>query len=141
MDYRTEYFKHNPGLFGCVWKCAYCGKLLVGRGNVEVDHVTPLNNPLGQNARYNLVAACQRCNREKSDKFDGRVAVGYASKIFDTIVFSIQKIFVIAFVAIWNVVCWIVGLPFRMHNPLISCIAVVVYVLIIYGFLKTVLML
>ena len=23
MDYRREYFKHNPGIFGCIWNCAY----------------------------------------------------------------------------------------------------------------------
>ena len=22
LDYRTEYFKHNPGILGCIWRCA-----------------------------------------------------------------------------------------------------------------------
>ena len=88
MDYRTEYFKHNPGLFGCIWFCAYCHRVILGERNVEVDHIVPLNNVLGMNKRFNLVAACQKCNRSKSDKLDGRVAVGYISKIFEVIIFS-----------------------------------------------------
>lgn len=102
LDYRAEYFKHNPGLFGCIWKCAYCQRLLIGRRNVQVDHIMPLNNVLGRNARYNLVAACGKCNRDKSDKVDGRVALGYLSKVFEVILFSVQKVALIAIVAIWN---------------------------------------
>lgn len=101
MDYRREYFKHNPGLFGCIWTCAYCHRPLLGKENVQVDHIMPLNTPLGQNARYNLVAACGKCNRDKSDKVDGRVITGYVSKIFEVIIFSIQKMVIIAFVGVW----------------------------------------
>lgn len=110
MDYRKEYFKHNPGLFGCIWTCAYCHRPLVGKKNVEVDHIMPLNNVLGKNARYNLVAACSRCNKAKSDTVDGRVALGYVSKIFEVIIFTIQKCVIVAFVAIWTVIQKIISL-------------------------------
>ena len=43
FDYRREYFKHNPGIFGCVWTCAYCHRPIVGKQNVQVDHIMPLN--------------------------------------------------------------------------------------------------
>lgn len=101
MDYRAEYFQHNPGLFGCVWTCAYCHRPLLGRRNVSVDHILPLNSPLGRNTRFNLVAACRDCNLAKSDKIDYRVVKGYTSKLFDSIVFTIQKIFILIFVGIW----------------------------------------
>lgn len=104
MDYRDEYFKHNPGLFGCIWTCAYCHRPLLGTHNVDVDHIMPLNSPLGRNSRFNLVAACHKCNLEKSDKVDYRVVKGYASKILESTVFTIQKGFILIFVA----VCWII---------------------------------
>ena len=104
LDYRREYFKHNPGIFGCVWTCAYCHRPIVGKQNVQVDHIMPLNNVLGRNARYNLVAACAKCNRDKSDKVDGRVLEGYVSKLFEVVIFTIQKLIILAFVGIWFVI-------------------------------------
>lgn len=104
LDYRREYFKHNPGIFGCVWTCAYCHRPIVGKQNVQVDHIMPLNNILGRNARYNLVAACAKCNRDKSDKVDGRVLEGYVSKLFEVVIFTIQKLIILAFVGIWFVI-------------------------------------
>lgn len=82
LDYRAVYFSHNPGLFGCIWFCAYCKKPIVGKQNVQVDHIMPLNNPLGMNRRFNLVAACPVCNNRKSDRVDYRVAQGYVNKLF-----------------------------------------------------------
>ena len=35
LDYRAVYFSHNPGLFGCIWFCAYCKKPIVGKQNVQ----------------------------------------------------------------------------------------------------------
>lgn len=90
MDYRYEYFKHNPGLFGKIYFCAYCKRPLFRR-DVQVDHIMPLNNALGKNMRYNLVAACGDCNRRKSDKVDGRVVIGYVSKATDTAVYAAQS--------------------------------------------------
>ena len=103
LDYRREYFKHNPGLFGCIWFCAYCRRPLIGQHNVQVDHIIPLNSIAGRNAGYNLVAACAKCNRAKSDTVDGRVVHGFISKIFDSVLFAIQKIIVVAFSAVYGV--------------------------------------
>lgn len=132
LDYRREYFKQNPGLFGQIWFCAYCHKALIGRHNVEVDHVMPLNNVLGRNARYNLVAACHDCNRSKSDNVDRRVAVGYLSKIFEVITIAIQNAVVVVVCGCWN----LLTLPFRF-GLVPSCIACGVYLVVFYTlFLK-----
>ena len=134
MDARSEYFKHNPGLFGCIWFCAYCHCAIVGERKVEVDHIIPLNSVFGMNARYNLVAACQRCNRKKSDKVDGRVLHGYISKVLEVILFTIQKIFVVCLVAVWTIfrksLNWLLQLiisPFHNTSITIKLIALLVY--------------
>lgn len=101
LDYRAEYFKHNPGLFGCIWICAYCGAPLLGAHNVVIDHIMPLNSPLGMNNRFNLVASCQKCNLEKSDAVDYRVVKGYTSKFLQSILFTVQKGIVIGVAGIW----------------------------------------
>lgn len=103
MDYRYEYFKHNPGVFGKIYFCAYCKRPLF-RKDVQVDHIMPLNNALGRNVRYNLVAACADCNRRKSDTVDGRVVIGYISKATDTTVFAAQSAFTYAYYAICRVI-------------------------------------
>lgn len=133
MDYRAEYFRHNPGLFGCVWTCAYCHRPLLGAHNVSVDHILPLNSPLGRNTRFNLVAACRDCNLAKSDKLDYRVVKGYTSKIIDSIVFTIQKIVILFFVAIWWVIQQIVQaiLGIFRNLPMFIKIIIVTILLII----------
>ena len=139
MNYRAEYFKHNPGLFGCVWKCAYCGRLILFEQNVQVDHIMPLNNVLGQNRRYNLVAACPSCNRDKSDKVDARVAVGYFSKLVDTGVFSIQKLILFIFVLLWNAILFLIKFflravtaPFRSEATWVTKIIIgIIYLIIV----------
>lgn len=139
MDYRREYFKHNPGIFGCIWTCAYCHRPLVGKQNVQVDHIMPLNNPLGRNARYNLVAACGKCNRDKSDKFDHRVIVGYLSKCVEVAVFTIQKIAIIVIVALWvgiqkvfSSIKNLLLLPFTKSSMTTKLVAALIYVVVIY---------
>lgn len=134
MDYRDEYFKHNPGIFGCIWVCAYCKRPLVGKQNVQVDHIMPLNNVLGRNARYNLVAACPKCNHSKSDKVDGRVVTGYVSKGFEVVIFSIQKVIIIALVGCGLVLqkCWqalwsVVKMPFSRTSTTTKVVALVIY--------------
>ncbi len=103
MDYRYEYFKRNPGLFGKIYFCAYCKRPLL-RKDVQVDHIMPLNNALGRNVRYNLVAACGNCNRRKSDKVDGRVVIGYVSKATDTALYAAQSAVVYALYGVLRVV-------------------------------------
>ena len=138
-DYREVYFSHNPGLFGCIWFCAYCKRVIIGKHNVEVDHVVPLNNPFGMNKGFNLVSSCRECNRNKSDKVDGRVAVGYSSKFLDFIVFSLQKVVIISFVAIWTVLRKAASLvvnaaiaPYRSGDFAIMVAATLLYLLIFY---------
>lgn len=135
MDYRREYFRKNPGIFGCIWTCAYCHRPLIGKQNVQVDHIIPLNNILGRNAGYNLVAACPKCNNRKSDRVDGRVVQGYISKLFEAVIFTIQKVIIVAVVAVWIVIQkvfsflgWILSAPFRDTSIVTKLIAVCCYV-------------
>ena len=97
--YRAEFMQRNKGLFGKLYICVYCGKIITAK-NMQVDHHIAINyvrkNPLlklyfgfnnlvsnffgtlvhgkkwqknsGVNASYNLVPACKKCNRLKSDK-------------------------------------------------------------------------
>lgn len=85
-DYRREYFKRNPGIFGCLWFCSQCYRPLIGKKNVYVDHIVPLAKG-GVNRVSNCTAICGKCNRAKSDKVDGRVIKGAAFKFFESNVF------------------------------------------------------
>ena len=82
-NYREEYFKQNPGLFGCVWFCSQCFKPLIGKKNVVVDHIRPLNKG-GRNHVSNCTACCRECNAAKSDIVDGRMYRGYVFKAFES---------------------------------------------------------
>lgn len=46
--------------------CTYCGSPGTEDNGLTIDHVIPLAMG-GTNARENLVVACYRCNRKKSD--------------------------------------------------------------------------
>lgn len=48
------------------WTCAYCGKTLTG-SDATVDHITAKDNG-GEDAEWNLAAACLACNGRKSNK-------------------------------------------------------------------------
>lgn len=89
-NYRSEYFKRNPGLFGCVWFCSQCFKPLIGKKNVVIDHIVPLSRG-GRNHVSNCTAICQKCNRDKSDKVDGRVIRGGVFKMFESTLFRGQR--------------------------------------------------
>lgn len=139
MNYRAEYFKHNPGILGCIWVCAYCKRPLLGKQNVQVDHIMPLNNPLGRNARYNLVAACAECNKRKSDIVDERVLQGYSAKLIEVICFSIQKVFIIAIVAMglvaqkcYRLLVEILKKPFYHSSVQVKVAALCVYAFILF---------
>lgn len=97
-DYRSEYFKKNPGLFGCIWFCSQCGIPLKGKDKVEVDHIIPpsmfarkkykgtklISNTsllaVALNSSFNTVAICPSCNSKKSDKVGIYTIKGAASK-------------------------------------------------------------
>lgn len=143
FDYRREYFKSNPGIFGCVWICAYCGKPLLGKQNVVVDHIMPLNNVLGRNAKYNLVSSCQVCNSKKSDKVDHRVIQGYIAKGVQSVLFKIQSVVLLAAVAVWALICKVFNViihlllaPFGKTSMTTKVIAIVVYMAVVYYFLS-----
>lgn len=89
-NYREEYFKKNPGLFGCIWFCSQCFKPLIGRHNVVVDHIRPLNKG-GLNHVSNCTACCQKCNSAKSDIVDGRMYKGYVFKFFESNLFRANR--------------------------------------------------
>lgn len=89
-NYRAEYFKRNPGLFGCIWFCSQCYRPLFGRKQVVIDHIVPLSKG-GRNHVSNCTAICQKCNRDKSDKIDGRVVKGKAFKIIESSLFRTQR--------------------------------------------------
>ncbi len=80
-DYRQEYFKHNKGLFGCIYFCSQCYKPILKK-DVEVDHIIPLSKN-GLNHISNCTATCRKCNRSKSDKIDERVIKGYIFKLVE----------------------------------------------------------
>ena len=78
--YRERFLKSYHPLFGKIYFCAYCGKLL-SRRRVTVDHLYPvakvsrdleLQKRLKRqgirdlNAVKNLVPACERCNQAKA---------------------------------------------------------------------------
>lgn len=133
LDYRAEYFRHNPGMFGYIWFCAYCHKPLL-RSQVQVDHIVPLNNVAGRNARYNLVAACEKCNKAKSDKIDERIVKGYCSKVLEVIMFTVQKVIAIIFMStffcglkiidvIWNLLL----APFKQQSMAVKLAVLIIY--------------
>lgn len=80
--YRNVYFKYNKGIFHKWYLCAYCRKKFIQKDIVEVDHIVAVNimkhsmmfrilfGMLGKdvNDTMNLVGACRKCNRKKSDK-------------------------------------------------------------------------
>lgn len=77
--YRSTFFKFNAPFIGNYYFCAYCGKLITGKG-ITVDHIYPvykvnksqrLQNKLKKigatsvNDWQNLVASCWSCNLKK----------------------------------------------------------------------------
>lgn len=54
------------------WRCAYCGCELRAGENAQVDHLNPRHNGGGDDL-WNLVAACDKCNRRKSDRIIERL--------------------------------------------------------------------
>ena len=142
MDYRKEFFRKNKGLFGCIYFCAYCYKPLT-RDMIQVDHIVPLNSACGQNKKYNLVAACAKCNREKSDIVDARIFQGYAMKIIFSLLMLIQKVVVAILVLVYSIILSaiklvinIIAAPFKSKNPTFMIVAVILYAFIIYRLVK-----
>ena len=89
-NYREEYFKRNPGLFGHIWFCSQCFKPLIGKKNVVIDHIIPLSQG-GRNHVSNCTAICRKCNLSKSDKIDSRIIRGGVYKMFESTLFRGQR--------------------------------------------------
>ena len=111
FNYRNEYFKKNPGIYGNIWFCSQCGKILIGKHNVVIDHIMPLNNVAGVNRTLNTVAICQKCNSSKSDSVDYRVVKGYLAKLFEVFTSHLPD-------ALALVLSLIVSLAYQIFNLL-----------------------
>lgn len=56
------------------WSCRYCGTFCGLSNDLEIDHLIPISLG-GSDHRLNLVAACFRCNRSKSDSLASKAAI------------------------------------------------------------------
>lgn len=79
QTYRSDYINAHPGIAG-FYICAYCGRIIT-RKHMQVDHVIAVHrakksmfyrrlvkNGESLNNLTNMVAACAKCNKRKSDK-------------------------------------------------------------------------
>lgn len=112
-NYRSEYFKRNPGIYGSIWFCSQCGKMLIGKHNVVIDHIVPLNSVAGVNRTFNTVAICQSCNSKKSDIIDYRIVKGYLAKIFEVFTSHLPDTLAL-------ILSFIVSLFYRIFNLIFS---------------------
>lgn len=128
-DYRTEYFKHNKGLFGCIYFCSQCGKPLLKK-DVEVDHIVPLAK-LGVNHRLNCVACCRKCNRSKSDKLDERAIKGVFVKVIEEILIGISNLVMLTISSLYKLL--ISALQRSMTNTQFTYKGLLISVIVIMG--------
>lgn len=90
-DYRTNYIKHNCGIFGGVYICSQCYKHL-SRKEMEVDHMFPVSKWYAPNRVINCVSICSTCNKSKSDKVTLKMSVkAILAKLFEEFYILIQK--------------------------------------------------
>jgi 5-methylcytosine-specific restriction enzyme A len=62
---REEVIQRDKG------KCSKCRKAVRGRGNKQVDHITPKSRK-GEDSKSNLRLLCGDCHRKKTAKYDKR---------------------------------------------------------------------
>ena len=143
FNYRNEYFKKNPGIYGNIWFCSQCGKILIGKHNVVIDHIMPLNNVAGVNRTFNTVAICQKCNSSKSDSVDYRVVKGYLAKLFEVFTSHLPDalalvLFLIVSLAyqIFNLLFILVTMPLTLANGKFLTYAVVIVIIFAFIFSK-----
>ena len=143
FNYRNEYFKKNPGIYGNIRFCSQCGKILIGKHNVVIDHIMPLNNVAGVNRTFNTVAICQKCNSSKSDSVDYRVVKGYLAKLFevftshlpDALALVLSLIVSLAY-QIFNLLFILVTMPLTLANGKFLTYAVVIVIIFAFIFSK-----
>lgn len=143
FNYRNEYFKKNPGIYGNIWFCSQCGKILIGKHNVVIDHIVPLNNVAGINRTFNTVAICQKCNSAKSDRVDYRVVKGYLAKIFEVFTSHLPdalalvlSLIVSLVYQILNLLFILVTMPLTLANGKFLTYAVVIVIIFAFIFSK-----
>lgn len=99
-DYRNRYFKQHKGLFGKIYFCPYCGKVLVNKRKIQVDHIQSIKNVQtkkflrrkfskledGVNDIRNLTASCIKCNSKKAYKGGSWVFLGWYGIYFMPII-------------------------------------------------------
>jgi len=81
--YRYEYFQKHKGLFGLgIYFCPYCGKAMLNRKKIQIDHIRSIHRVQhsralqrkydryknGVNDDVNLIASCYRCNEQKGSR-------------------------------------------------------------------------
>lgn len=140
FNYRNEYFKKNPGIYGNIWFCSQCGKILIGKHNVVIDHIVPLNSIAGVNRTFNTVAICQKCNSSKSDCIDYRIAKGYLAKLFEVLTSHLPDVLALVLSLIVSIAYQILNLlfilftmPFTLANG--KFLTYTVVILIIFAFI------
>lgn len=79
-NYRKTYKNLNKANAGGWYECTYCGKS-IRFSQADIDHIWPQSKG-GPDSHWNLVIACQSCNRSKGNTIDGRVIRGFVTKIF-----------------------------------------------------------
>lgn len=140
-NYRSAYFRKNPGLFGFIWFCSQCGIPMFGKENVQVDHIIPLAG-MGINRTINTVAICPKCNRAKSDKGGKYVIKGMFAKVIETILFTLQKVSLYILILILRVLHYfvfgiirLIRLPLELFgfNSAFALIAIVVLIIILFN--------
>ena len=143
FNYRNEYFKKNPGIYGNIWFCSQCGKILIGKHNVVIDHIMPLNNVAGVNRTFNTVAICQKCNSSKSDSVDYRVVKGYLAKLFEVFTSHLPdalalvlSLIVSLVYQIFNLLFILVTMPLTLANGKFLTYAVVIVIIFAFIFSK-----
>lgn len=127
-DYRYYYFKKNPGLFGAIWFCSQCHKILIGKKNVQVDHIWALGAG-GINRTINTAAICRKCNSRKSDKTGLWLINGILGKIIELIIFKTRDAIKFSFTLITD----IIKLSLSLFGKMACIVLIVAVAMLVYN--------
>lgn len=153
FDYRTNYIKHNPGLFGSLYFCSQCLKVL-SRHEMEVDHIVPVSKWYAPNAVYNCCAICSTCNKKKSAKikfgFDRNpnrsqrvhfaTTKGMIAKVLEELYIVIQKLLIWILKLLWSLglsASRLLIAPLRTDRSILQKIVIVAVYFIIFKIAKS----
>lgn len=94
-DYRSRYLEHNHGLFGGIYLCSQCFRIM-SREEMQVDHIVPIAKWFAPNRVFNCVSICPTCNKKKSDKISkSLIFKGLLMKMFEEFYILIQRIIIL----------------------------------------------